>query len=94
MGVPFTFANATSAIPLSELDADLAIAAGPDSTYQTATAGQTVFTVPVYYPGTSSLKVYIDGVKQNPGTAYTETNSTTVTFSEGLHVGALVEFTG
>jgi hypothetical protein len=94
MGVPYTFATATGSLPLSQLDANFAVATGPNSTTQLATLGQTVFTVPFYYPGTNSLKVYIDGVKQIAGSSYTETNSTTVTFSEGLHQNAVVEFTG
>jgi len=65
---------------------------------QTATAGQTVFTLTTmtYQPGTNSLSVFVDGVNQyGPGAlyAYTETDSTTVTFASGLHVGAEVKFT-
>lgn len=65
---------------------------------QTATAGQTVFTLTTmtYLPGTNSLSVFVDGVNQyGPSAqyAYVETNSTTVTFASGLHVGALVKFT-
>jgi len=65
---------------------------------QTATAGQTVFTLTTteYQPGTNSLSVFVDGVNQyGPGAqyAYVETNSTTVTFTNGLHVGAEVKFT-
>jgi hypothetical protein len=65
---------------------------------QVATAGQTVFnlTTTNYSPGTNSLSVYVDGVNQyGPGAsyAYLETNSTTVTFTNGLHVGAEVKFT-
>jgi hypothetical protein len=65
---------------------------------QTATAGQTVFnlTTTTYQPGTNSLSVFVDGVNQyGPGAlyAYLETNSTTVTFVTGLHVGAEVKFT-
>ena len=60
----------------------------------TATAGQTVFvlTTMTYTPGENMIDVYIDGVNQVSGTAYTETNSTTITFSAGLHVGAVVKF--
>jgi hypothetical protein len=66
--------------------------------FQTATAGQTVFTLTTmqYQPGTNSLSVFVDGVNQyGPGAlyAYTETNSTVVTFTTGLHVGADVKFT-
>lgn len=65
---------------------------------QTATAGQTVFTLTTmqYQPGTNSLAVFVDGVNQyGPGAsyAYVETDSTTVTFTTGLHVGADVKFT-
>lgn len=65
---------------------------------QTATAGQTVFnlTTTQYQPGTNSLSVFVDGVNQyGPGAqyAYLETDSDTVTFVNGLHVGALVKFT-
>jgi parallel beta-helix repeat protein len=65
---------------------------------QTATAGQTVFTLATtnYTPGTNSLSVFVDGVNQyGPGAqyAYLETNSTTITFVNGLHVGASVKFT-
>jgi hypothetical protein len=65
---------------------------------QTATSGQTVFTLTTmqYQVGTNSLSVFVDGVNQyGPGAlyAYTETDSTTVTFTTGLHVGAEVKFT-
>ena len=65
---------------------------------QTATAGQTLFTLTTmsYQPGTNNLTVFVDGVNQyGPGAqyAYTETSSTTVTFTNGLHVGASVKFT-
>lgn len=65
---------------------------------QTATAGQTVFdlTTTTYQPGTNSLSVFVDGVNQyGPGAqyAYIETDSDTVTFTNGLHVGAEVKFT-
>ena len=65
---------------------------------QTATAGQTVFTLTAmaYQPGTNSLSVFVDGVNQyGPGASYafTETSSTSVTFVSGLHVGASVKFT-
>jgi hypothetical protein len=63
----------------------------------TATAGQTVFNLSISYaPGTNSLSVFVDGVNQyGPGAqyAYTETDSDTVTFVSGLHVGAQVKFT-
>ena len=64
---------------------------------QTATAGQTVFTLTTmsYQPATNNLNVFVDGVNQISGGSYafTETNSTTVTFASGLHDGAVVKFT-
>jgi hypothetical protein len=65
---------------------------------QTATAGQTVFTLNAiqYQPSTNNLAVFVDGVNQyGPGAqyAYLETDANTVTFVNGLHVGALVKFT-
>jgi len=58
-----------------------------------ATAGQTVFTVPFAYPnGGKALRVFINGVQQIPVSSYAETNSTTVTFTEGLIVGSSVFF--
>jgi hypothetical protein len=61
---------------------------------QIATAGQTVFSLAnSYVPGISNLDVFVDGVNQYPGSAYTETNSNTVTFASGLHAGAEVRFT-
>jgi hypothetical protein len=63
----------------------------------TATAGQTVFNLGIsYQPGTNSLSVFVDGVNQyGPGAqySYVETDSNTVTFNAGLHVGAEVKFT-
>lgn len=60
---------------------------------QTATASQTVFnlTTITYSPLVNNLSVYVDGVYQNPS-RYTETSATRVTFSEGLHLGAVVDF--
>jgi hypothetical protein len=62
---------------------------------QTATAGQTVFNLATinYTPATNSLSVYIDGVNQYVGDSYLETDSNTVTFTAGLHVGAEIKFT-
>ena len=65
---------------------------------QIATAGQTVFNLNTvqYQPGTNSLSVFVDGVNQyGPGAqyAYLETDADTVTFTNGLHVGAEVKFT-
>jgi len=68
-----------------------------ESEIQTATAGQTVFTLTTmqYQPGVNNLLVFVDGVNQYEGSGYSfvETNATTVTFDQGLHVGALVKFT-
>ena len=56
----------------------------------TATAGQTIFNLTKsYIPATNTLHVYVNGVRQS---AYTETNTTTVTFTNGLSVGDEVTF--
>jgi hypothetical protein len=65
---------------------------------QVASAGQTVFNLNTmsYTPGNNNLSVFVDGVNQyGPGAqyAYVETSSTSVTFMNGLHDGALVKFT-
>jgi hypothetical protein len=64
---------------------------------QTATSGQTVFTLAnPYVVGANTLSVFVDGVNQyGPGAtyAYYETGPNTVTFVSGLHVGASVKFT-
>lgn len=65
---------------------------------QTATPGQTVFTLTTtqYQPGTNSLSVFVNGINQyGPGAQYnyTETNSTTITFNSGLSGGEKVKFT-
>ena len=55
--------------------------------------GGTVFTVPFTYSvGTNSLNVYIQGIKQLLTSSYVETNTTTVTFTEAVPAGAIVEF--
>lgn len=60
-----------------------------------ATSGQTVFTVPFTYTvGAKTLDVYINGVRQILDSSYTETTSTSVTFSEAVPVTAVVEFVG
>lgn len=60
---------------------------------QIATSGQTVFdlTTISYTPVINNLSVYVDGIYQKPSN-YTENSPTQVTFSVGLHVGAVVDF--
>ena len=47
-----------------------------------------------YQPGLNNLVVYVDGVNQVEGGTYSyvETSSTVVTFTAGLHLGAIVKF--
>ena len=60
---------------------------------QTATAAQTVFTLTTFmYVVDANLAVYINGVKQIRGSAYTETSTSVVTFASGLDAGDEVEF--
>jgi hypothetical protein len=61
----------------------------------TATSGQTLFTVPFTYTvGAKTLDVYINGIRQVLSSSYTETSSTSVTFSAAVPVTAVVEFVG
>ena len=61
----------------------------------TATAGQTIFTVPfTFVKGALDLEVYINGVFQVLSTSYTENANNTITFSEAVPVTAVVEFVG
>ena len=61
----------------------------------TATSGQTIFTVPFTYTvGAKTLDVYINGIRQILSSSYTETTSTTITFSAAVPINALVEFIG
>jgi hypothetical protein len=87
---------AGTGIEIDQSTGDVTISAtgAADQESQVATSGQTVFTLTTmtYVPGSNSLSVFIDGVNQQLGVAFTETNSTTVTFSSGLHVGAKVRF--
>jgi len=64
---------------------------GVGRTTQTATSGQTVFTVPTYVPGSGNLGLYVNGVRQTLS-EYTETNATTVTFNaDGLDLDDVLE---
>jgi len=64
------------------------------SEYQTATQGQTAFTISsfTYLVGSNSLVVYVNGCKQINTLNYTETSDNVVTFMTGLNVGDIVEF--
>ena len=61
---------------------------------QTATQSQTVFTLATltYKPATNNLLVFINGSKQVLGANFIETSSTVVTFTDGLNVGDVVNF--
>jgi hypothetical protein len=62
--------------------------------YQTATQGQTVFTLNTitYSPGNNGLMVFVNGSKQINTLNYTETSSSVVTFASSLNAGDIVEF--
>lgn len=92
MAIPYIFANASSAIPLSQLDANFAYVVGTTSSYQTATQGQTIFTGISYTVGNGGLLVFVNGSKQVNTLNYNETTSTSITFTNGLNVGDVVEF--
>ena len=60
-------------------------------TSNVATAGQTAFTVDTYQPGANSIDVYVNGLRQRAVDDYTETDSTTITFTYGLSAGDEVD---
>ena len=60
-----------------------------------ATAGQTVFTLPVAYTlNAQAVTVFVNGLRleQGVGQDWVETNSTTITFNSGLALNDLVTF--
>ena len=59
----------------------------------TAYEGQTVFILSSpYVQNTNTIQVLINGLKQDSYVAYTETTSTTITFTEGLAAGDVAQF--
>lgn len=83
----------SSNVQLWSMDNITGLPAARSQNYQTATAGQTAFTVGFSYtPGSNSLNVLVNGSKQIVTLNYTETNTSTVTFLTGLNVGDIVEF--
>lgn len=57
----------------------------------TATSGQKLVTVPLYVPGSNLMMVWVNGVKQIKGVSYNETNTSQITFTEGLQAGSKIE---
>ena len=83
----------SAGVQLWSMDNITGLPSAGSQAYATATAGQTVFTVGFTYSvGNNSLSVLVNGSKQIVTLNYTETNSTTVTFVDGLNVGDVVEF--
>ena len=64
---------------------------GIATAYQTATAGQTAFTISSYGTG-GYLQVTVNGLVQRVGASYdyVETSGTVITFNSGLSVGDVV----
>lgn len=93
-GVSYKFVLKTSTdVQLWSADNLSGLASSGQTGSVTATQGQTVVTVPfTYLIGQNSLRVFVNGSKQIITTNYTETNTTSVTFTGGLNVGDLVEF--
>lgn len=59
----------------------------------TATQGQTVFTIGFpYVVGGNSLQIFVNGSKQISGLNYNETNTTTITFVDGLNAGDVLQY--
>jgi len=60
-------------------------------TNATATAGQTVFTIPSYDTGTNSMDVFLNGIKLDSA-EFTETDGTTVTLAVGAALNDELQF--
>ena len=56
----------------------------------TATQGQTVFTAPTYVQGNNSLEVFINGQRQFVADNYTETSTTSFTFTSGVNLSDVI----
>lgn len=55
-------------------------------------AGEAMYTIPEYIIGNNRLWIFVNGIKQLIGDDYTETDSTTITFSTSQSIGAKIEF--
>lgn len=76
----------TGALVYSDLNFTAPTYAGTETI--TATAGQTVFNLSVSYnPGTNDLQVFVNGLLLQKTADYTETSSTSITFTSGLAAG-------
>lgn len=83
----------STGVQLWSMDNITGLPAAGSQNVQVATAGQTVFTVGFTYAvGNNTLNVLVNGSKQIVGLNYIETNTSTVTFIDGLNVGDIVEF--
>lgn len=89
----FTVGDTVTAIGQIALTVSPTNPYGTSRDVQIATEGQTVFTIssPAYLANNGSLRVYINGLFQEPIDSYAEVSGT-VTFSEGLRLGDEVTF--
>ena len=87
----FILQNSTY-VQIWSMDNISAIRSGGTQSYQTATAGQTVFTGLNYTTSNNSMQVFVNGLKKVITLQYIETNSTTITFLSGLTLNDIVEF--
>ena len=93
-GVSYKFVLQTAAfVQIWSMDNLQGLPSAGQEGYITATQGQKVCTVPFnYLVGSNSLYVFVNGSKQVNTLNYSETNTSTVTFVDGLNVGDIVEF--
>ncbi len=61
-----------------------AAAGAISKTSSTASAGQTLFTVGTYQAGANSIEVYVNGLRQRLTADYSETSTTSITFTYAL----------
>jgi len=92
-GVAYKFVLKTSAgVTIWTMDNINGLQVSGVASTATAIQGQTVFTGLTYAVGNNSMKVFVNGSKQIVTLNYNETNTTTITFVDGLNLGDVVEF--
>lgn len=93
MNLP-TAVNDSDPITFAQLRENASGYINQDRESYTATGGEGLVTLTTiqYVVGTGNLAVYVNGVRKFAGSDYTETSSTSVTFSPALTAGQKVEF--
>src|SRR6185503_11097185 len=78
----------------SDIDFSQTSAGTVTRTSNTATAGQTLVSVATYSPAANALEVFVNGLRQRITADYTETSTTSITFTYALQAGDEVDTYG